>query len=472
MVERKMRGLWLRRTSRRLSVQYSLLYIGLVLVIFLFAYFVSRYEIRDWAKDLMRDDAASLQVVLDEGDLDSLRVSVDALSRLSADRTRIFGLFDEAGNAISGKLASVPDVRSRTHVSLRELGLPPDPSGEVDGYWVQIDQIGPWTLIQGISDEVIYELLEALVAALAVGFVSLFALGLLLGSRVGRLTEDRVATISDVLGRASSGDLSARIAAKDPASDDLGQVETRIDDALGQIESLVAAQRQITVDVAHDLRSPLQRLRQRLERLTPTPRFDDDKAAGLAAIDQIERTFNALLTIADLEHGHASFDLVAVPVGPMLDDLRDLYEESAELAGLTFDVLFSEPDVAILGNRNLLLQMLGNLVENAIKYCPRGARVMVSATSADRQVNLRVRDNGPGMKEGFLPHACDRFSREDPSRHIPGNGLGLAMVRAIANGHGATVSLQNLDPGLCVTVSGLSSAGLNEAALSEGRIAR
>lgn len=188
MVERKMRGLWLRRTSRRLSVQYSLLYIGLVLVIFLFAYFVSRYEMRDWAKDLMRDDAASLQVVLDEGDLDSLRVSVDALSRLSADRTRIFGLFDEAGNAISGKLASVPDVRSRTHVSLRELGLPPDPSGEVDGYWVQIDRIGPWTLIQGISDEVIYELLEALVAALAVGFVTLFALGLLLGSRVGRLT--------------------------------------------------------------------------------------------------------------------------------------------------------------------------------------------------------------------------------------------------------------------------------------------
>ncbi len=472
MVERKMRELWLRRTSRRLSVQYSLLYMGLVLVIFLFAYFVSRYEMRDWAKDLMRDDAASLRVVFDDGDLDSLRASVEALSQLSADRTRIFGLFDEAGNAISGKLGSVPDVRSRTYVSLKELGLPPDPSGEVDGYWVQIDRIGPWTLIQGISDEVIYELLEALVAALVFGFVSLFALGLLLGSRIGRLTEDRVAMISDVLGRASSGDLSARIAAKNPASDDLGQVEARIDHALGQIESLVAAQRQITVDVAHDLRSPLQRLRQRLERLAPTPRFEDDKAAGLVAIDQIERTFNALLTIADLEHGQAAFDLIAVPVGPMLEDLRDLYEEAAEIAGLTVDVSSPDPDVAVLGNRNLLLQMLGNLVENAVKYCPRGARVTVSATSSVRQVDFTVRDSGPGMAEEFLLHACDRFSREDPSRHIPGNGLGLAMVRAIANGHGATVALHNLDPGLCVTVSGLSSSDVNEVALFEGRVAR
>ncbi len=447
---------WFGRTSRRLSLQYSVLYMGLVLLDFLFAYFLSLSEMREWAQEKMQEDAARLQTIYDQGADDLLGETVDALSRLDIDRTTIYALFDETGGPVIGPLAAIPDASSGTLVSATVLGLSLDPHEEVDAYWVQIDRIGPWTLVQATSDEVIHELLEALVAALLLGFFLLLGLGYFLGNRVGRLTEDRVAQISDVLGRAASGDLAARINPRDRAADDLGQIEGGIDDALAKIEALMAAQRQVTVDVAHDLRSPMQRLRQRLERLAPSPDFDDEKAAGLASIDQIEHTFNALLTIADLENSQAAFDKEVVPLTNILDDLRDLYEEAAEAAGLGFRVAISAPGLTVLGNRSLILQMLGNLVENSIKYCPPGAEIVVSAQTDGAQLVLEVRDTGPGMAEEFIPHACDRFSREDLSRHIHGNGLGLAIVHAIAKGHGATVSLRNLSQGLCVTISGLS----------------
>lgn len=442
------------RTSLRLTIQYSLLYSCLVIAVFLFAYLFSRYEINDWALDWMRDDVASFERVLEENGEDELINVINILTEINFESTRIYGLFDQGGISRAGSLKILPTSGSEKYALIDDLGLPPDPDGEVLGYWLRTDSIGRFKLVQGTSDHLVFELLEALTIALLIGFIALVALGLYLGSRVGRLTERRVALISSTLDQVSAGDLTSRIDIKTTAQDDLGHVERKIDEALNQIERLVATQRQISVDIAHDLRSPLQRLRQRIERLKPSGDFESEKADGLHAIDEIEQTFNALLTIAELEHENTSLEMHQIPISLLLKELDELYLESVEAAGMSLAVTSPAEEVSVIGNRSLLLQMLGNLVENSVKYCPQGTKIEVIATHDSSQVTFVVNDNGSGMSQTFRKQAFERFSREDPSRNVQGNGLGLSLVRAIAHQHSAEIDIHDNSPGVTVTISG------------------
>lgn len=440
------------RTSLRLSLQFAFLYLVLTLCVFVGAYVLSAHEIRDWAYDWMRSDVAALRTIHASDGEDAVVLVINQLGQMNFEQSRVYGLVDADGTIVAGNITRADPGLQTGFVEPGVLGLPPDPEGEVSGYWLSIETVGPFDVVLGTSDHIIFELLESLGISLIIGFVVLAALGGFLGVRVGRLTGDRVEAISKTLDVAGSGDFEARIKRSGAAHDDLGIVEDKINNALTRIDRLVKAQRQISVDIAHDLRSPMQRLRQTLERLVPGQDFDAERARSIQGIDDIVQTFDALLRIAELERGTLSEGFQNVDIRKVLLTLEDLYGPAAHDAGqvLSFDLGGQRLDV--LGDERLISQMFANLIDNAIKHCPAGSEIRVTARSANGTVRICVADNGHGIDQAYLERVFDRFYRIDKSRETPGNGLGLAVVRAIAEAHGARVAIEDNQPGVVVVV--------------------
>ena len=455
--ERTRRIPGLQRTSLRLSLQYSFLYSVLVIIVFVVAYVFTLHEIKDWAQDWMRDDAAALAQLLDSQGPEAVEEAIDRLAQMDADETRAYGLFSAEGAPRAGTLSQLPAAQTR-FASREALGLAPHPEGEVSGYWLRIERLGPYWLVQGTSDHLVYELVEALGVSLILGFLALAILGIVLGRRIGRLTEDRVEGISGVLEAAGSGDLRSRIADPGP-QDDLGVVERKINDTLDRLQRLVDTQQQISVDIAHDLRTPLQHLRHRLEALSADPQFDEGRAGAIAVLDGIVETFQSLLDIAALGTDSFAMKEAPVSVASLFDTLAELYADEARAASIRLNVARPTPDVQVLGDAGLLTRMMANLIENALKYCPPGSTVALSCAATGRAVSLRVTDDGPGVPAAEAERIFDRFVRLETSRGIVvGNGLGLALVKAIAAAHGATALVVPSDTGLAIEIRDLVRA--------------
>ncbi len=260
------------------------------------------------------------------------------------------------------------------------------------------------------------------------------------------------------------GDLSQRLPIAG-TGDELDQLGRNLNAMLDQIEALMTGMRQVTDNVAHDLRSPLNRLRNRLEvTLMQEASPEDYKLAlekTIAEADGLLGTFNALLMIARAEAGSLRDSMTWVDLSATLHDAAELYEPVAEENDLAFAVDVPE-GLTIWGNRELLSQAVANLLDNAIKHgmpqTGNAARVIEIAAAPDparsgRGVILSVGDHGPGIPEEERQHVLERFVRLEASRNTPGSGLGLSLVAAVARLHGGVIELADNDPGLRVTLS-------------------
>jgi signal transduction histidine kinase len=215
--------------------------------------------------------------------------------------------------------------------------------------------------------------------------------------------------------------------------------------------------REVTDSVAHDLRTPLNRLRNRLEeslaRLQASGGLTPEKSASeieraIAETDQLIATFNALLLIAETDAGTTRAAMAPLELGAVAADVAELYEPLADDKKISLALAPSQP-VAIEGNRSLIAQALANLVDNAIKYTPAGGKVRVAVAATDEGVELSVSDSGPGIPEADRPRVTERFVRLEASRNSPGTGLGLSLVAAVAHFHNAELALDdNLPTGL------------------------
>jgi signal transduction histidine kinase len=285
--------------------------------------------------------------------------------------------------------------------------------------------------------------------ALAVGSVVslLLAFGGALVFR--RAVESRIGRIRRLAGQIAAGDLSRRIAVR--GDDEFARLSGDINRMLDRIEELMEGVRHVSNSIAHDLRTPLGRVRARLDHALQVAEGADDLAASareaIEDIDGVIAVFDKLLQIAAAESGMRSASFETVDLHAIAMDIVELYEAAAEEQGVMLTVSGSGPRPA-RGDRDLLASALASLIDNALKYGGRGASVDVSVRRDADGLALVVRDNGPGVPEREMDRICERFYRVDRSRHLPGNGLGLSIVTAIAKLHGGRLGLANLSPGL------------------------
>lgn len=288
--------------------------------------------------------------------------------------------------------------------------------------------------------------------AWGVGIVALIALvgGVFMGGNVLR----RLESVSEAAGEIMAGRLSQRIPVTG-RGDEFDELAGRLNAMLSRIDQLVRGMREVSDNVAHDLRSPLSRLRNRLEVVllesrSPTE-YHEAIEGAVHDIEGIIQTFNALLSIAQAEAGMGRKDFSPVDLDALVADLGELYGPLAEEANLHLD-LESQGGGTVNGHRDLIAQAVGNLLDNAIKYTPPGGQIHLILIHQGERVLVRVRDSGPGIPSAERERVMQRFVRLDAARSTPGNGLGLALVKAVAQLHDAKVTLEAGEPGLIVTL--------------------
>lgn len=355
---------------------------------------------------------------------------------LGPDRRRLAGNLDRwpAGANDDGVwvygIVEREGTRVEARILARELG---------EDYWLAV----------GRDVEEKQRLRELL--AEGIGWSALGALAFALGGAVvlRRALEQRLRPAVQTAQAIAAGDLSHRVplSRRDDEFDRLG---VGMNDMLDRIDRLMVGVRGVSDAIAHDLRTPIARARAKLEEALAGS--DDSEALraameqGIADLDHISRVFSALLRIAEAEAGARRAAFAPLDVVPLLAEVAEFYGAVAESRGQTLETGLP-PRLDLVGDRDLLAQAVGNLVDNALKFTPDGGRVKVSARMLGRdRVEIAVEDSGPGLSPADRARAGERFFRADASRATPGSGLGLSLVQAVARLHGGELVLQEADP--------------------------
>lgn len=264
----------------------------------------------------------------------------------------------------------------------------------------------------------------------------------------------RISRISSTARRIVDGDFSERITIEQ-SSDELTQLSRDLNHMLDRIESLITSQRQVTNNIAHDLRSPLNRLRSRMEVALLDRKANSDSLRtvmekSINDAENLLKTFNALLSIAQVE-SRARDDFECLDLSDICEDLAELYEVVSEDGGHQFSSRI-QPGLHLKGNRQLLAQAITNLLDNAIKYTESRGCIRLHTYIRDNNACVSVSDDGSGIPEEKRQEVLKRFVRLDSARSTPGNGLGLSLVSAVVALHRGHISLEDNRPGLIVTL--------------------
>ncbi len=281
--------------------------------------------------------------------------------------------------------------------------------------------------------------------------------GLVLALTGGFLMSYSVMRRIDVINRASREIMTGRLQSRMPVrgvNDEFDQLSENLNAMLDRIDSLIEGVKSVADNIAHDLRTPLTRLRGRLENLTARPGLDEELRGELGSAmgeaDHLLATFRALLRIARIESGTHDREWAEVDLRPLLEDAWELYQAVGEERGIAVQLGTAEGQLR--GDRNLLFQALCNLIDNAIKYSPSGSQILLEATQVAHDVSISVADRGPGIPEAERSKVLDRFYRSANVTGVPGSGLGLSLVNAIARHHGGHLVLTDNNPGLRATL--------------------
>ena len=297
---------------------------------------------------------------------------------------------------------------------------------------------------------------EILAQTMLGGLAFVVVIGLAGGVILARRVLVRLDAMTDTSRTIMAGNLSGRLPVAG-SGDEFDRLALSTNQMLERIGELMSGLRQVTDDVAHDLKTPLTRLRNRAEEALRAARSGDEYRAALDSVidesDALIRTFNTMLLIARAESGAARETMSPVNAAELLESVAEQYEPAAEEAGLSLAVRVP-PDLVFHGNRELMGQAIANLVDNAVKYGRPGndARIELSAESAGEHVRIVVADRGPGIATEDRDRVLERFVRLESSRTRPGSGLGLSLATAIVRLHGGTLELGDHAPGLRVVM--------------------
>lgn len=281
--------------------------------------------------------------------------------------------------------------------------------------------------------------------------IALMSIVVLVSFIISRFVVSRINTIAatahDIM---DTGDLSRRISIE-TKWDDLSNLAQLLNRFLARNELLMEGIREVSNNIAHDLRTPLTHLRTQIEELKSKPTTEADIDALLAEADHILAIFHSLLRIANIERGKRHQAFGEIELAALLRDVAELYEPVAEEKSIHLSLDFSG-NQRIAGDRHLLFQLFANLLDNAIKFSPHGGQVRVAVIPAKEMIFISIDDQGAGIADVEKEYVFRRFYRGDASRSTQGNGLGLSLVKAIIDLHQGFITLEDGNPGLCVKV--------------------
>ena len=445
----------LRSTPFRLALIAAMLFIAAFTIASFFAVRSIRQELAHKLDRSITDTYAVMAATYAPQDIEDLVNTVDAYVIADQDGDQIFLLTGPDGAKLAGNVRAEPVPVGWATVAPPKFGLSGNEpyrvfTGEFDGY----------RLLVGMSEADMSEINEIALTsfASAAGIVIVLALagGALLAIRVQQRMEAIVAT----MGRGSEGELSARI----PLSgngDDIDTLATQVNAALERLATLFESMRQVSVDIAHDLKTPLNRLKLVIEDAVKSQARGENIAPQLADAkaesDHINATFDALLRIAQIESGVRKSRFGPVNLAGVVTDICEIYADVADEEGKSLKISIEE--ATVLGDRELLVQLFSNLVENAIRHTPAGTDIGIEITSGGGNVVASVADSGPGIPPDEREKVLRRLYRLEKSRTSPGSGLGLSLVKAVAELHGATLELGDNMPGLRVALKFPATGG-------------
>ena len=304
-------------------------------------------------------------------------------------------------------------------------------------------------------------LYDVILAAGQWSIALVIVLGLAGGFFVARRVLHRVDAMTETSRTIMAGDLTGRLPTHG-SEDELDRLAVNLNAMLERIEALMRGFKEVSDNIAHDLKTPLTRLRNRAEEALRTGRNEGDYRMALEGTieesDELIRTFNALLMIARAESGQASTPMTDFDAAETVRGVGELYDPLADEKGIALRIEAPAP-MPLRGNRELVTQALANLVDNAIKYARPNpgadgapAEIVVRAVADGDRVRLAVLDRGPGIPTADRGHVVDRFVRLEQSRSEPGSGLGLSLTSAVAHLHGGELRLEDNEPGLKATL--------------------
>ena len=448
----------LRTTALRVSLGYAALFTLVTAAALGAVYWSASQYIDSQIRIGLTNEMTDLANYAQGQPLGKLVENIDKHATVGTANRRFYILVSPDGRKLAGNLrewpGSVTDDGKVRNVWL-DYALVPGRAPEEDEFVTGIARRLPdgrrLFIGQGIerAEDLTEYTLDAILIVL--GATALIAVGIAI--QMGRTMQARLDRISGTLGAIMHGDLSRRLPLS-RRNDEFDELARRINEMLTRVEQLMKGMRQVTDNVAHDLRSPLNRLRSRLEVTLLRPReehaYREVIQEGVDEIEGLLRTFNAILRIAQAEAGSYEIAGAAIDLAALASDMVELYQAPAEDRLQSLKLGRPAENVWISGERDLLAQALGNLLENAIKFAPQGGAIEVTVGQDEAAAWVRVADNGPGIPADAREAVFERFTRLDPARTLPGNGLGLSLVQAIARIHEARVELSDNSPGLIV----------------------
>ena len=440
-------SLWKTAAFRTALIQALLFALVLVALLGSAWWVVSDYAEAQLRAEINTEMASLLQAGADG----TLREQINQRIAVMPLGPKYYLLTDASGRSIAGNLSYRPSSVGWHTVPLQgALGEDNSDADSVHLYAARLND-GRW-VIAGSDNRSVVELSELMIGRFLVIGVPAILLVLLIGGIGGLLYLRRIDKLGAMAELALEEESTLVIASSDNG-DEFDRLATRLNRMLNRTRVLMDGMRQVSNDVAHDLRTPLTRMRQRLEvcleRHDDEPHLREGMQQSIVEIDHLLSIFRAILRIASVESRHRRSGFETVALSTVFETIAETYRPVAEDLGQYFDATI-QPDLQVHGDRALLTQVLANLIENALHHTPAGSRIQLDLLVMPNGIVGRVRDSGHGIPAEARSRVLRRFVRLDSSRATPGSGLGLALVAAVADLHDIRLVLGDAAPGLLV----------------------
>ncbi len=451
-----------RTTTIRLALRYSIYYVILISVVLAIVYWATNNFVESYFQSRLENKFNELVAIENSKGRNALIQKIENESRVVSDDAYHYYLTDPKGGKLAGNLFNWPvllKINGQVQKLKHESSFYPEFIVEEDeegGFWLMSADVladGNKLLVARYIEHT-HEIKKFIVFLMFMVIPLSGLLAVTLGLMLGRTILKKIDHINTTASAIASGDFNNRVH-DSGRNDEFDELASHLNIMLDRIQKLVEGMHRVTDNIAHDLRSPLSRLRNHLEITILHNRNEAEyvEAIKLAMddADQLIQTFNALLEIAQTEAGNYRGEWNNVDLSKLSTDIGMLYQNIAEDNGIIFDMQI-DPEIVLQGNRHLLSQAISNLLENALKYTSKGGYIKFILGYKENKYYLCLSDNGPGIPVDKREFVLERFSRLDDSRYTVGNGLGLSLVKAVADLHHAILMLSDNNPGLKVEI--------------------